>query len=136
MRPPYLPVRLSSAITVRRKFGAGAGGTGARAVDAPTALRMATLNGARALGWEERIGSIEPGKWADLTAVDLDPIETQPVYHVVSQLVYAANRRQVSDVWIAGERRLVQGEVAGMDMAALRANAQRWARLIAAPEPQ
>ena len=108
----------------------------ARAVDAPTALRMATLNGARALGWEERIGSIEPGKWADLTAVDLDPIETQPVYHVVSQLVYAANRRQVSDVWIAGERRLVQGEVAGMDMAALRANAQRWARLIAAPEPQ
>jgi len=108
----------------------------ARAVDAATALRMATLNGARALGWEERIGSIEPGKWADLCAVRLDEVETQPVYHVTSQLVYAASRRQVSDVWVAGVRRLAQGEVPGMDMQALRDNARRWAMLISAPEPK
>ena len=107
----------------------------ARAVDAATALRMATLNGARALGWEERIGSIEPGKWADLCAVRLDAIETQPVYHVTSQLVYAASRRQVCDVWVAGVRRLAQGEVPGMDLQALRDNARRWAMLITAPEP-
>jgi 5-methylthioadenosine/S-adenosylhomocysteine deaminase len=107
----------------------------ARVVDAATALRMATINGARALGWDERIGSIEPGKWADLCAIDLDAIETQPVYHVVSQLVYAANRRQVSDVWVGGERRLRAGAVAGMDMAALRANAQRWASRIAEAAP-
>ena len=108
----------------------------ARAVDAATALRMATLNGARALGWEERIGSIEPGKWADLCAVRLDAIETQPVYHVTSQLVYAASRRQVCDVWVAGVRRLAQGEVPGMDLQALRDNARRWAMLITAPEPK
>ena len=107
----------------------------ARAVDAATALRMATLNGARALGWEERIGSIEPGKWGDLCAVRLDAIETQPVYHVTSQLVYAASRRQVCDVWVAGVRRLAQGEVPGMDLQALRDNARRWAMLITAPEP-
>jgi 5-methylthioadenosine/S-adenosylhomocysteine deaminase len=54
---------------------------------------------------------------------------------VVSQLVYAANRRQVSDVWVGGERRLRAGAVAGMDMAALRANAQRWASRIAEAAP-
>ena len=66
----------------------------------------------------------------------LDAIETQPVYHVTSQLVYAASRRQVCDVWVAGVRRLAQGEVPGMDLQALRDNARRWAMLITAPEPK
>ena len=76
------------------------------AFDAANALRAATLDGAKALGWNERIGSIEAGKQADLVAVRLDEIETQPMYNVISQLVYAAGRHQVSDVWIAGARKL------------------------------
>ena len=104
----------------------------ASVVDAPTALRMATLGGARAMGWESRIGSIEPGKQADLVAVTLDEIETQPIYNVVSHLVYAMNRRQVTDVWIAGERRLAAGDVVGMDLGAVRDKARRWAPRIAA----
>ena len=104
----------------------------ATVVDAPTALRMATLNGARAMGWESRIGSLEPGKEADIIAVHLDEIETLPIYNVISQLVYACNRRQVTDAWIAGERKLAAGEVVGMDLAAVRDKARRWAPRIAA----
>ncbi len=104
----------------------------ASAFDAASALRAATLNGAMALGWGERIGSIEAGKQADLVAVRLDDIETQPMYNVISQLVYAASRHQVSDVWIAGERRLRDRELVGMDMAELRAKTRRWRERIAA----
>jgi 5-methylthioadenosine/S-adenosylhomocysteine deaminase len=69
---------------------------------AAEALEAATLGGARALGLERRIGSIEAGKEADLAAFDLSAVETQPIYEVISQLVYAAGREQVSDVWVAG----------------------------------
>jgi 5-methylthioadenosine/S-adenosylhomocysteine deaminase len=100
----------------------------ASALPADTALRMATLNGARALGLDERIGSIEPGKHADLAAIRLDALETTPIYHVVSHLVYAASRRQVSDVWIAGRRQLVDGRLAGIDADELRERALRWSQ--------
>ena len=76
------------------------------AVPARRALSMATLHGARALGMEDRIGSIEPGKCADLIAIRLDRIETQPVYDVISQIVYAAQDSQVTDVWVNGRRLL------------------------------
>lgn len=67
----------------------------AAALPAQAVLRMATLNGARALGLEAEIGSLEPGKSADLVAVDLNYPETQPVYHPISQLVYACGREQI-----------------------------------------
>jgi 5-methylthioadenosine/S-adenosylhomocysteine deaminase len=70
---------------------------------APRLLRSMTLDGARALGIEERIGSIEPGKWADLACFNLHAIELQPVYDPVAQLLYAAGREHLSDVWIQGE---------------------------------
>jgi 5-methylthioadenosine/S-adenosylhomocysteine deaminase len=98
----------------------------ASALDGASALRAATLNGAKALGWNERIGSIEPGKQADLSAVRLDAIETQPMYNVISQLVYAAGRHQVSDVWIAGARKLRDGLLVDLDTAELREKARRW----------
>jgi 5-methylthioadenosine/S-adenosylhomocysteine deaminase len=98
----------------------------ASALDAASALRAATLNGAKALGWNERIGSIEPGKQADLTAIRLDDIETQPLYHVISQLVYAAGRHQVSDVWIAGQRKLRDRVLVDLDVGELRGKTQRW----------
>ena len=95
-------------------------------LDAATTLRASTLGGARALGFGERIGSIEVGKQADLVCVDLSALETQPLHNVLSQLVYATGRQQVSDVWIAGKPKLVQRELVGMDLPGIIANARQW----------
>lgn len=98
----------------------------ATALDAASTLRAATLGGARALGFGETIGSIEPGKQADLICVDLSALETQPLHNVLSQLVYATGRQQVSDVWIAGQPKLSQRVLVDMDVDALVANARQW----------
>jgi 5-methylthioadenosine/S-adenosylhomocysteine deaminase len=103
----------------------------ASAFNAAFALQAATLNGARAVGLADRIGSIVVGKQADLAAVRLDPIETQPIYHVASQLIYATSRHQVSDVWIAGKRKLDNRALVGMDIDSLRAKASEWHARIA-----
>ena len=100
--------------------------------DAFSALRAATLGGAKAMGLDHLVGSIEPGKQADLACIDLSPLETQPLHHVVSQLVYATGRQQVSDVWIAGARKLRRRELVDMDAAAIVANARQWRERIAA----
>ncbi len=78
--------------------------TDASVLPAPPVLEAATLGGARALGLHGRIGSIEAGKAADLVAFDLAPAETQPLYDVISHIVYSAGREQVSDVWVAGNK--------------------------------
>jgi 5-methylthioadenosine/S-adenosylhomocysteine deaminase len=104
----------------------------AAAFDAAFALRAATLNGARAIGLEAKIGSIEVGKQADFAAVRLDDLETQPMFHVISQLVYAASRHQVSDVWIAGKRKLAARELIGVDTAAILDKTRAWRERIAA----
>ncbi|MFC5580889.1 TRZ/ATZ family hydrolase [Rhodanobacter terrae] len=104
----------------------------AAAFDAAFALRAATLNGARALGLEAKIGSIEVGKQADFAAVRLDDLETQPMFHVISQLVYAASRHQVSDVWIAGRRKLAERQLIGVDTAAILDKTRAWRERIAA----
>ena len=77
----------------------------ATAVPAHTAIEMATINGAKALGLEEKIGSIEKGKLADLTAVSFSDIEMQPCFDPISHLVYVAGREHVSHVWVGGELR-------------------------------
>ena len=74
----------------------------ATAISAHEALRMATLNGAKALGLDDKIGSIEIGKLADLTAVKMCDITMQPCFDVASHLVYVAGREQVSHVWVNG----------------------------------
>ena len=104
----------------------------ATAFDDAFALRTATLNGARALQLDARIGSIEAGKRADLVAVKLDEVETQPLYNVVSQLAYAVSRRQVSDVWIDGARKLENGALVDFDLAGVLEKARRWRERIAA----
>jgi 5-methylthioadenosine/S-adenosylhomocysteine deaminase len=104
----------------------------AAAFDDAFALRAATLNGAKALQLDAKVGSIEPGKRADLVAVKLDEVETQPLYNVISHLAYAVSRRQVSDVWIDGARKLAQGELVHFDLAGVLEKARRWRERIAA----
>jgi 5-methylthioadenosine/S-adenosylhomocysteine deaminase len=87
---------------------------------------MATLNGALALGLDEEIGSLRRGKSADVVAVYLGDIETRPVYHPISQLVYACGRQQVSDVWIAGRHLLKERRLTTLDEDAILANADAW----------
>jgi 5-methylthioadenosine/S-adenosylhomocysteine deaminase len=104
----------------------------ASAFDAASALHAATLGGARAMGFESRVGSIEAGKQADLVCVDLGQLETQPLHHVISQLIYATGRHQVTDVWIAGHARLRQRVLVDMDLDEVVANAKQWRARIAA----
>lgn len=75
----------------------------ASALGAHAALRMATLNGAKALGLEEHIGSLEIGKAADITAIDLGELAMQPVYNPASQLVYTHSGQAVTHVWVEGK---------------------------------
>jgi 5-methylthioadenosine/S-adenosylhomocysteine deaminase len=98
----------------------------ASSLPAADALAMATINGARALGLEHRIGSLEVGKQADLIAVDLRGPETQPLYHPLSQLVYACNGSQVSHSWIAGELVMAQRELTRIDLGELAQRIHRW----------
>ena len=106
-------------------LGKGVAGS-ASALPAATALRMATINGARALGLEDEIGSLEPGKSADLVALDLRDSHTQPLYHPVSQLVYAASQQQVRQVWVRGRQLIRDGLPTGLDNARIIAAAQTW----------
>ncbi len=103
----------------------------AAALDAFSALRAATLGGAKAIGFDDRVGSIEPGKEADLVCVDLSALETQPLHHVVSQLIYATGRQQVSDVWIAGRARLRQRMLVDIGIEGVLSNARQWRERIA-----
>ncbi len=96
------------------------------AIPAARALSMATLNAARALGLEDRIGSIEVGKQADLVAVNLDRLQTQPVHHVLSQLVYACSRDQVAKVWVDGECVYADGKPARLDPDAIQRQSREW----------
>jgi len=107
----------------------------ASAVPAHTALRMATLNGAKALGLDGEIGSIVTGKAADLVAIDLGSIELQPIYHPISQIVYAAGRQHVTDVWVAGRRVVHDRALTTLDEAAVRAKTAEWQGRISARTP-
>lgn len=106
----------------------------AAALDAHRALRMATLNGARALGLEARIGSLEVGKAADLVAFDLSGLAQQPVHDPVSQLIYATSRDCARHVWVAGEQLLDERRLTRMDETALTAMARTWGARIAGKE--
>ena len=98
----------------------------AAAMPAHAALHAATLGGATALGLEQRIGSIVPGKAADLAAVAFDSIELQPAYDVVSHLVYACGREHVTDVWVDGERVLQDGMLTRLELSDLQGRALLW----------
>ncbi len=98
----------------------------AAAVGAHDVLRMATLNGAAALGLADKIGSIRTGKAADLCAVCLDTLETRPCYDPASHLVYVAGREHVSHVWVNGVLRVENGLLQGCDTSQLLDTVNLW----------
>jgi 5-methylthioadenosine/S-adenosylhomocysteine deaminase len=98
----------------------------AGAVPAADALQMATLNGARALGLERDIGSLETDKQADLIAVDLGAVAHGPCYDPVSHLVHVTGRDQVSDVWVAGRRVVAERRLTRIDTEELAARVSFW----------
>jgi len=99
----------------------------AAAFPAAQILEMATLNGARALGMEDQIGSLEPGKWADICCVDMHALHLQPLYDPISQLVYCAEDSDVSDVWIGGSQLLENRRLLNLNEKSLFEKTARWA---------
>lgn len=106
------------------------------AIPAATALRMATINGARALGIDDETGSLLTGKAADVIAVQLDDIEAEPLYHPLSHLVYACNRDKVSDVWISGRHLLSDRRLTTLDEAVIRQRTRVWQQKIGESDSQ
>jgi 5-methylthioadenosine/S-adenosylhomocysteine deaminase len=102
----------------------------AEAIPAHKALEMATLAGARALGLEKRIGSIVPGKRADLAAVQLTGPELSPVFDPVSHLVYSAGREHVSHVWVDGSLKMAGRALKGMDIPGLDTRVKLWQNVL------
>lgn len=98
----------------------------AAAVSADTVLRMATLSGAEALGLADKTGSIVPGKVADLCAIDLDALETRPLFDPIAAVVYNASREQVTDTWVDGQRLLANRRLTTLDENRIRQRTDHW----------
>ena len=108
----------------------------AEALPAQAALDTATINGARALRLQDRLGSLETGKQADVIAVDFGQVESQPLYDPVSHLVYATSRDQVQHVWIAGRQVLRDRALPTLDAEAIRQRARQWQERIRAGQAE
>jgi 5-methylthioadenosine/S-adenosylhomocysteine deaminase len=104
----------------------------AAVVSATEVLRMSTIDAARAIGLDGDIGSITPGKFADLAAVELSTLETLPCFDPASHLVYAAGRENVTHVWVGGQARLAGRKLSGIDETDLRDKARWWQRKLMA----
>jgi 5-methylthioadenosine/S-adenosylhomocysteine deaminase len=98
----------------------------ASAIPAMAALRMATINGAKALGLDQKIGSLTVGKEADVIAIDLGELETQPLFDPISQIVYASSRHQITDVWVAGKQLLKSRQLTTFEIAELALIIEKW----------
>ena len=98
----------------------------AAALPAEDVIHAATLGGARALGLERTLGSLEPGKEADVIAVDLAGIDAVPCYDPVSHLVHAVGRDAVTDVWVGGERVVMNRALTTTDETAIVMRARYW----------
>lgn len=103
-----------------------------QACSAPQALRMATLGGAEALGWDAHIGSLQVGKRADVLAVNMRDAATWPVRDPIAQMVFAAGESQVTHLWVDGEALLRDGELTNLDAGDIMHRAEDWYRKMAA----
>jgi 5-methylthioadenosine/S-adenosylhomocysteine deaminase len=99
---------------------------GGGSVTSADALRLATLGGATAIGFGSVIGSIEPGKYADLACVDLNRLACQPTSNVPESILFSATREQVSDVWTSGRVAVSDGHLLAFDEQELMSSAQKW----------
>jgi 5-methylthioadenosine/S-adenosylhomocysteine deaminase len=98
----------------------------ASVLDAHAALRMATINGAKALGWDDQIGSLEAGKSADMIAVEISSLNQKPLYNPASQLVYCNAGSQVTHSWVAGKALLRERSLVTLDEENLIRRADAW----------
>ena len=99
---------------------------------APEVLHMATMGAAKAMGMEQQIGSLEIGKRADITAIDLSDPQTQPLYNPIAQIVYAANRKQVSHVWVDGQLKVDNHQLTELNQDVLLQQAQQYINMASA----
>jgi 5-methylthioadenosine/S-adenosylhomocysteine deaminase len=98
----------------------------ASVLDAHAALRMATISGAKALGWDDQIGSLEAGKSADMIAVEISSLSQKPLYNPASQLVYSNASSQVTHSWVAGKALLRERSLVTLDEDNLIRRADAW----------
>jgi len=94
-------------------------------------LEMATLGGAKVLGLEREIGSLEVGKKADIIILDLHRPHLQPIYNIVSNLVYSATGADVRDVIIDGKLVMQDRKLLTIDEETVLQKAQHWKEKIA-----
>jgi 5-methylthioadenosine/S-adenosylhomocysteine deaminase len=103
-----------------------------QSVPAAAALEMATIRGARALGMEKEIGSLEVGKRADLITVRIDRAHAQPLYYAVSQMVYALKGSDVRDVMVNGRQVVRDARILTLDEKAILAKAAEYRAKVSA----
>ena len=94
------------------------------------ALELATINGAKALNISDSTGSLELGKAADIIAIDLNHLSTQPVYNPIAQIVYSASREQITDVWVDGNACVTNKQLNNIDVSQILNNAAQWGERI------
>lgn len=98
----------------------------ASTINAHKALEMATINGAKAMGWDDQIGSIEAGKSADLIAIKMGAIESEPLYNLPSQLVYTNPGNQVSHAWVNGTMLMKDRQLQTLNEHEILTKTQQW----------
>jgi 5-methylthioadenosine/S-adenosylhomocysteine deaminase len=103
-----------------------------QALPASAALDMATIRGARALGMEKEIGSLEPGKRADAILVRIDRAHALPLYDAVSQMVYALKAGDVRDVMVNGKTVVRDGRIVTVNQQMVLQKAEEYRAKIAA----
>jgi 5-methylthioadenosine/S-adenosylhomocysteine deaminase len=120
------------AALLHKGVGGPEGSGGADRLPAVQALQLATIEGARALGIDDVVGSLEVGKFADVVAVDLDRPHIQPVYDTASAVLYAAGRGDVTDVWVAGRQLVERGVAVLVDAGRVTADLRDLQQVVAA----
>jgi 5-methylthioadenosine/S-adenosylhomocysteine deaminase len=107
----------------------------ATVLGAHEALKIATLNGAKAMGLDHKIGSLLPGKDADIMAINLNDFSTLPTYNPITQVVYSAGRHQITHVWVQGEALMSERKLLTCDVEEVKAIARKWEEKIVAVPP-
>jgi 5-methylthioadenosine/S-adenosylhomocysteine deaminase len=98
----------------------------ASALSAQQVIEMATINGAKAFGIEDHVGSLETGKSADIIAIELDDIEHSPLHDIASNIVYTHNGHRVSHSWVNGKLLMDKRELCTMNAREIAKKAKQW----------